>query len=145
MDLSFWDELNHFKKGEKGLYSPDNRETWCYLQPTLMYRLDALRGMIQRPFVINSGYRTRTHNTKVGGESRSQHLYGRAVDVSTAGWSGEDRIKLVVYARRMGFKGIGVGKTYVHLDVRTGNPAAWTYDAHNKFQNIPIGDEPKYV
>ena len=41
-----------------------------------------LRGRWGNPLHVTSGYRTPEHNRKVGGRPQSQHLQGRAVDVS---------------------------------------------------------------
>lgn len=43
--------------------------------------LDSIRNSIGVPMIINSGYRTKEHNTRVGGVPNSQHLLGSAVDV----------------------------------------------------------------
>jgi hypothetical protein len=37
---------------------------------------------LKMPISINSGYRTKTHNSEVGGANNSQHLYGQAADIS---------------------------------------------------------------
>ena len=52
-------------------------------------RLAELRGVFNplrerwgKPLYVTSGYRTPEHNRKVGGRPQSQHLQGRAVDVT---------------------------------------------------------------
>ncbi len=44
--------------------------------PTLVNALEQLRLRLGRPILINSGYRCRNHNEKVGGGHNSQHLLG---------------------------------------------------------------------
>ena len=47
----------------------------------LARQLEVIRGSVKRPIFINSGYRTVSHNAKIGGASRSYHLTGRAADI----------------------------------------------------------------
>lgn len=49
--------------------------------------LEPLRLKIGRPLVINSGFRCPFVNTSIGGASKSDHLIGKAADVSTFGLS----------------------------------------------------------
>jgi uncharacterized protein YcbK (DUF882 family) len=139
----FWPHLRYFKRGEPGLASPDQPDSWHLLQPHLMIRLDALRGLMGKPFRINSGFRTASHNERVGGAPRSAHVLGLAVDVSTAGWTREERGRLVRAARQLGFRGIGVETNYVHLDVQA-RDAAWIY-RDGKRPPIPVGREIEFV
>lgn len=77
--------------------------------------------MAGQPIAIRSGYRCRVHNAAVGGVPRSQHLDGRAVDIYQG-------VVTVRQARAAGFTGIGKqGGWAVHLDVRPGPRAEWTY------------------
>lgn len=43
--------------------------------------LEALRGSLEMPIIINSGYRTEDYNKKIGGAKASQHLKANAVDI----------------------------------------------------------------
>ncbi|MBA3061580.1 MAG: hypothetical protein FP833_01245, partial [Atribacteria sp.] len=51
------------------------------LSPDLFARLNHLRMVINRPVYINSGYRCKEENHKVGGVPGSYHLLGMAVDI----------------------------------------------------------------
>ena len=51
------------------------------LSPDLFTRLNHLRMVINRPIYINSGYRCKEENHRVGGVSGSYHLLGMAVDI----------------------------------------------------------------
>jgi uncharacterized protein YcbK (DUF882 family) len=83
-------------------------------------RLRAARG--GRPLRIVSGYRSEARNRAVGGARLSQHLTGRAADIPEGYATVHD-------AEHAGFTGIGSkGKWAVHVDVRPGGPARWTYD-----------------
>lgn len=84
-----------------------------------MKRLEGLTG----PLKVTSAYRSPEHNASVGGAKGSQHLHGNAFDVSTAGMSQDDRIRLMQQARQAGFGGIGVYDNSLHFDV--GAERAW--------------------
>lgn len=85
--------------------------------------LQALRDDIGLPININSGFRCKTHNTKVGGASSSKHMEGIAADVSCPGLT---PYQLASYAKNIPqFKGIGVYSGWVHLDTRSGKRVIW--------------------
>ena len=72
---------------------------------------------------ITSAYRTPTHNKKVGGETYSQHLYGRAADIKVKGVAPK---KVAAYAETLlkNKGGIGIYKSFVHIDTRA-TKARW--------------------
>lgn len=80
----------------------------------LLDKLEDLRQLIGKPLRINSGHRCRTHNLIVGGAPYSQHK-ALAVDLSL---TGHDPLKLYTSAKAVGFLGIGLGDTFIHLDMR---------------------------
>lgn len=96
-------------------------------------RLRAIKG--GKPITVYSGYRDPYHNSKVGGASFSQHLYGAAADLL------ESQRITIAEATRAGFSGIGFdgGSKFVeHADVRhagpnnttgskPGSPTLWAY------------------
>ena len=51
-----------------------------FVDSSLAALLQKIRDHFGRPVVITSGYRTASHNAKVGGSKSSQHLLGRAAD-----------------------------------------------------------------
>lgn len=66
---------------------------------------------------ITSGFRCSEYNEKVGGVAGSAHTKGRAVDISLEGMSEENQIRLLEEAiRHYPEIGIGVDKTFVHID-----------------------------
>jgi hypothetical protein len=89
----------------------------------LQQRLAALQGALGYEFGINSGYRDPVHNRKVDGVTKSQHLYGNAVDLDVSGLSREQRINVIRAASALGFGGIGVYRNSIHLDI--GGRRAW--------------------
>jgi uncharacterized protein YcbK (DUF882 family) len=94
------------------------------LSPDLLTRLDHLRGVINRPIYVNSGYRCPEENRKVGGVSGSYHLRGMAADIHVKDYLLSD---LLLYAQEIGFRGIGYyeKENFLHLDVRPGPPHFW--------------------
>jgi len=92
------------------------------VHPELVRSLERLRTLRQgKPLKIISGYRTTVHNREIGGAKRSQHLYGRAADIPYG-------YATLQEARDAGFRGIGTkGRFAIHVDVRTGPAAHWTY------------------
>ncbi|MBY9067323.1 hypothetical protein K1X12_10455 [Hyphomonas sp. WL0036] len=84
--------------------------------------LEALRAEAGRALKINSGHRCAIWNAVVGGAPASQHRR-IAVDIAL---KGHDRSALIAAAGRLGFTGIGVARTFLHLDRRE-TPARWTY------------------
>ena len=83
---------------------------------------------------INSAARSNYWNRKVGGVSGSAHKIPtcKAVDIGAA--TKEIRDKIVKAAKEVGFKRIGIGSRFVHLDNDETKPqlVAWGYPAGKK-------------
>ncbi len=110
-----------------------DRELDCHcgcgktVSPELVVRLEALRRMIDRPLPVTSGARCEAHNREVGGFPKSWHLKGLAVDIACSG--SRLRGEIIRLAVLLGFNGIGVAKTFVHLDLRPeGERCCFLYD-----------------
>lgn len=87
------------------------------VDPILLTKLQTLRMRLGRPITINSGYRNATHNKKVGGVANSQHLEGRAADIKVSGLTPR---QVAMEADKLGFGGIKIYPTFVHVDTREG-------------------------
>lgn len=81
----------------------------------LVELLQKIRNHFGKPIKINSGYRTKSHNKKIGGSSNSYHTKGQACDIVV---SGVNPILVALYAEKIGAGGIGVYPTFVHVDTR---------------------------
>lgn len=94
------------------------------LSPDLLTRLNHLRIIINRPIYINSGYRCKEENQRVGGAPGSYHLLGMAVDIHVKDILLSD---LLIYAQEIGFNGIGFyeNNNFLHLDIRPGPNYFW--------------------
>jgi len=99
------------------------------INSNLVYQLQKLRSAFGLPIQIASGYRCEEHNEKIGGAKRSQHVMGRAVDISTKNLSAADKYRLIQLIFRTGtFTGVGIGGGKLHVDVRpTDTPILWYY------------------
>lgn len=75
--------------------------------------LQFMRDIVGKPLIINSAYRTDSHNKAVGGASNSYHKYGRAFDVA-----GADVDLMCKILNTIGVKGIIKYPTFVHMDSR---------------------------
>ena len=98
---------------------------------TLTVVLQCIREHFGKPVTITRGYRTASHNAKVGGSKSSQHLLGRAADIQV---QDTDPLAVAAYAESLmpGWGGVGRypvkagrAKGWVHVDTRP-NKSRWT-------------------
>ena len=76
-----------------------------------------------KPIRPGSGYRCPWFNGRAGGSFLSQHQYSKAVDFAYPdGLSPRDCLEI---AKEVGFTGIGLYSTYMHVDVRDGEVVIW--------------------
>jgi len=80
-----------------------------------MNMLQEMRTLLDRPFIVNSAYRSPEYNAFVGGAPRSKHMEGIAFDISM---HNHNVGAFVEAAKRVGFKGIGYYNTFTHIDAR---------------------------
>jgi uncharacterized protein YcbK (DUF882 family) len=90
-----------------------------------IYMLQKLRTEFGHPLRIVSGSRCMFHNRRIGGVVKSWHLRGRACDIAVKG--GLMRFILAKKAFELGFRGIGIGHNFIHLDNRDTWTALWSY------------------
>ena len=81
----------------------------------LVEKLQIIRSYYNVPIIINSAYRTYQHNLDVGGSPNSQHLLGKAADIVVKGIMPKT---VGEFAKRIGFKGVGIYSNFVHVDTR---------------------------
>ena len=109
-------------------------ETWLVerLEP-LCDVLETLRAELGgAPISIISGYRSPAHNARVGGAEKSQHMEGRAADISVKGFTPAQvhaALLALFEAREIEIGGLGAYPGWVHVDVRprpmNGHLAQW--------------------
>ena len=84
------------------------------LDTQLLDNLELLRAALGKSLKVNSAHRCRQHNLLVGGAAYSQHK-SLAVDLSL---TGHEPLEVYRQALRIGFLGIGLGTSFIHLDMR---------------------------
>lgn len=105
----FWSGSN---KGSRTVEPP---EIYYIKIKAVAEELQKLRNAIGRPIRINSGWRSKSWNTIIGGSSKSKHLEGLAADIKVH----IPQKELLVYVGRFtDFKGIGISNSFTHLDLR---------------------------
>lgn len=87
------------------------------LDPILLKNLDKLEKALGSEVWVTSDYRSPAYNKKVGGAKKSQHMYGKAVDITRNSFK-QSPEEFEQIARSVGFRGIGFYDTFVHADVR---------------------------
>ncbi len=94
------------------------------------------------PIHINSACRCVKHNQEEGGGHNSSHLRGWAVDIRCR--NSFERFFLVKYFLQEGFSRIGIGETFIHVDLDPEKPDSliWLYPP-KKYQpeTTEINDE----
>ena len=93
----------------------------------LAIHLQAFRDVFNEPITINSSYRCVEHNSSVGGSKTSQHLLGKAADITIKGYTPDevaDKIELLHSENRNRTNGLGRYNTFTHVDIRN-NYARW--------------------
>ena len=79
--------------------------------------LQRIREHFGKAITINSAYRNKAYNAKIGGATNSQHTYGTAADIVVQGVKPEDVAKYAEYLMPKS-GGIGLYPTFTHVDVR---------------------------
>jgi len=95
------------------------------MDSVFLLALDSLRDACGFPFVITSGYRSPKHSIEAVKDKPGTHAQGIACDIKVS--NGEQRRAVVAHAISLGMTGIGVAKTFVHVDARKTTPVMWTY------------------
>jgi uncharacterized protein YcbK (DUF882 family) len=122
--------------------SPDIPGSGNCMDRQLVFMLQQLQARTGYPVFswINSGARSPSHNRKVGGVSNSSHKMPTCKAVDIKAYSKSIRNHLVSAARDVGFKRIGVAKTFVHLDIDDlkSQYVAWGYPSGQKPEVNPF-------
>ena len=89
-----------------------------FIDSELVSVLQKIRTHFGKPVTITSAYRTPLHNSREGGTTYSQHLYGKVADIKISGVTPK---KAADYAETLlkDYGDIGIYKTFTHIDVRS--------------------------
>jgi len=93
----------------------------------LAEQLQILRDELNEPIHINSAYRHKEYNKKIGGEKNSQHLLAKAADITVKSKTPKQLaaiIEKLISEGKLKFGGMGVYPGFVHVDIRPGK-ARW--------------------
>ena len=110
--VNFWDTIIHFKYTE--FDSPDDVLSGLNMNHYLIRILDCMRDIMQLPFIINSGFRTASHNQKINGRNNSAHLKGLAVDIKSL--SNRFNFTLIELCISLKISRIGIYESHIHID-----------------------------
>ena len=88
-----------------------------FISMALVNLLQKIRNHFGKAVIINSAYRTEAHNKSIGGATYSQHKYGLAADIHINGVTPKE-IAAYVETLMPSSGGIGIYKSFVHVDVR---------------------------
>jgi zinc D-Ala-D-Ala carboxypeptidase len=124
-----WEGIKNFSPSE--FDSPDLKGSGENMDIRFITLLDRARDIAKLPFNINSGYRTKEHNKKVGGVSDSSHLVGLAADIKVS--SSYERIVIYDALRQVGFNRFGIGKTFIHVDNDKRKPSFRMWDYYKPY------------
>jgi uncharacterized protein YcbK (DUF882 family) len=113
--------VKYFELSEFNCQHTGNNE----MKPEFLEKLDQLRHVCGFPFVVTSGYRDPSHPIEAAKDIPGTHASGIAADIRVV--SSNKRFRLVKEALALGFTGIGVDPSFIHLDIRASSPVIWTY------------------
>lgn len=80
----------------------------------LANRLQVIRDVLNKPIIINSGYRSPEYNKSVGGAKNSCHIKGMAADIRISGMTPYE----VQHYLRNWSGGLGRYHSFTHVDIR---------------------------
>lgn len=107
----------HFRVRE--FHSKHDPSDLVKVDERLLTLLENIRNYVGKPVHINSGYRSPEYNATLKNASpRSQHCNGKAADIRVEGVTPKQIADIAeCYLGSSG--GIGIYKTFTHVDVRT--------------------------
>lgn len=85
------------------------------VHPALVSLLETIREHFGRPVIVNSGYRSPSHNRRVGGAKNSRHVMGLAADIVV---KGIPPAEVAAYVETLEPGGLGRYANFVHVDVQ---------------------------
>lgn len=104
----------HFKRSE---FACKDACGFDDVDPILVLLLEDIREYFDAPVIVHSGCRCPRHNHAVGGAKHSQHLLGKAADITVQGHT-PDEVADVIESRYPQSGGLGRYDSFTHVDVR---------------------------
>ena len=106
----------------------------CEMPPEVLHnvqkvanQLQVLRTATEQSIKINSAYRCESHNAKIGGKANSQHLLGKAADITIYNFlpiEVNSLIESFIASSDILQGGLGLYDTFTHYDIRN-SKARW--------------------
>jgi uncharacterized protein YcbK (DUF882 family) len=90
----------------------------------LAKQLQVIRDYVEEPISINSGFRCKTHNSRIGSNNTSQHILGKASDITIKSFTPNEVADIVEnmltneVLPSFYIGGLGRYNTFTHLDIR---------------------------
>ena len=90
----------------------------------LAIQLQKIREYVGKPIRINSAYRSEAHNEAIGGVKTSQHILGKAADITIDTFTPDEVVSIIenMLTNEMlgGFYigGLGSYNSFTHVDIR---------------------------
>ena len=90
----------------------------------LAIQLQKIRDYVGKPIRINSAYRSEAHNQAIGGVKTSQHILGKAADITIDTFTPDEVVSIIenMLTNEMlgGFYigGLGSYNSFTHVDIR---------------------------
>ena len=113
--------MRYFKLSDFDCQETGNNE----MSEEFLEKLDDLRHECGFPFIITSGYRDPSHSIEARKAKAGTHARGIASDIRIN--NGNEAYDIIKNAQSMGFTGIGLAKSFIHVDIRKGMPVIWSY------------------
>jgi len=100
--------------------SPDVRGSSKHMSEEFLNLLDRARDTAGIAFIVNSGFRTLEHQNELKAKGypvsrNSSHLKGLAADIACT--NSVDRLIIIESLLYVGFRRVGISKTFVHVDL----------------------------
>lgn len=98
--------------------TPVPEEYW-YNAQMICERAEQLRRVVG-PLIVVSAYRTKAHNTKIGGAKRSLHLTASALDLKSQRWDAKilhDQYLNLIRDDMVPDGGLGLYPKFIHIDL----------------------------
>ena len=103
--------LKHFSAKE---FTCDGVNCFDKMDVDTLHKLDTAREYANIPFTITSSWRSEEKNKAINGAKNSAHLRGYAIDIACE--SSIDRFIILDALICVGFRRIGIAKTFIHAD-----------------------------
>lgn len=118
--------LEFFKPSEFADREPPHESK---MDQAFLLKLNELRRLCGFPLYINSGYRSPKHSIEIVKEKPGTHSKGIAVDIKIL--NSNQMRTILKYAMQLGFTGIGIYSSHIHLDTRNTQQVTWVGVSYN--------------